>query len=267
MKSLIRKAAQAFSAAAIAAGFGAAQETSAQTLYDTVRGWEVSTMTAPDGSFAGCLMRRPGGGFDLSIARFDGRTELGFPTTLPEGTPVAIDMDVDRYSEIANAFVRNGWASVPVQEDWVQAIGKAKYMEATVNGRGGEISTSGTMAAILKLQECDKLGGHRPAPAPTQTVENDTLRMGAGCPALGQYRSPNVQDWGDITFVNRADRAITVYWLNGDGIPQDVVGLLPGEQAEITSNAGHYFIAKDSDMTCHGGVIEVPFRDSLHEIH
>lgn len=255
--------------ALIGGGFylaGTPGRASAQDLYGSVRGWDIRTMTGPNGTFAGCLMQRPGGGFDPSIARFNGVTELGFPAPLPDGTPVTVDMDVDRYSHIADTLVQTGWASVQVQDDWVQATGKASHMEARVNGQGGEISTGGTMAAILKLRECDQFGGHKPAPAPAQALENDTLRMGAGCPAVGQYRSPNVQDWGNITFVNHIDRAITLYWLDGQGVPQDVVGLLPGQQAKITSNAGHYFIAKDSDMICHGGVIEVPFRESVHEI-
>jgi hypothetical protein len=41
---------------------------------------------------------------------------------------------------------------------------------------------------------------------------------------------------------------------------------LPGERIKFVSNAGHYWLARDFQGTCHGGTIEVGFGDTFYEI-
>ncbi len=106
-----------------------------------------------------------------------------------------------------------------------------------------------------------------PLAAGAHAQEEDRLKMGAGCPALGSMPSPNVQDLGSVTFVSAADRAVTLYWLDFDGMPVEYAGLLPGEEVSFESYAGHRWIAKDFSWTCHGGVIEVPFGRSTITIY
>ena len=77
-------------------------------------------------------------------------------------------------------------------------------------------------AAILKMQECvsrrGEVGRANGAPQVKPRViapaECDAARMGAGCPAYGSLRSPDVQDTGDVTFFNRADRAVNIKWID-----------------------------------------------------
>ncbi len=83
--------------------------------------------------------------------------------------------------------------------------------------------------------------------------------MGAGCPAYGTVRSIDSQDAGDVTFVNRSDRAVNLYWLDLQGNNVEMGGMVPDESIALTSNAGHRFIAKDFSGTCLGGVWEVGY--------
>ncbi|HHC29825.1 MAG TPA: hypothetical protein ENK80_04575, partial [Rhodobacterales bacterium] len=143
-------------------------------------------------------------------------------------------------------------------------------MSVGMQGMRYDVSLNGTYAGSLKIVECvdrrGQVGAAASAPTPSQPVESDTARMGAGCPAYGSYRSPNVQDAGDATFVNRSDRALSIIWIDYDGNNQEMAALQPGESTFVTSHAGHYFLAKDRDGTCHGGVLEVGFPASRFDI-
>ncbi|SPF80316.1 VHL beta domain-containing protein [Pseudoprimorskyibacter insulae] len=232
------------------------------THYDTARDWTVHAEQNAHG-FAGCAMTR-GPGFDLSLARFGGAWTLRFPFNAPDGTRITADMDLDRASALADLTVLNGVAEGEIGESWVEGIALGRRFFVSLGGPQSRISLSGTAAAITKVEECDMNFGV--VPVAQTAVENDALRPGPNCPAMGSMRSPNLQDLGNITFINQTDAAINLYWLDFNGMPQEMGGLLPGDIARFNSVAGHYWLARDVHGTCHGGTIEVPFGDTSYEI-
>ncbi|MCA0920867.1 hypothetical protein [Pseudooceanicola nanhaiensis] len=252
------------------------------SFYGETRGWYVSAQTT-NGRFSGCVMERPpvAGQLDILMKRENGQWWIAVPTQLPEGSRATIDMDVDKYSNVMNGTVQNGFLAAPMTHEWVETIGHADRITLYMNSRANEISASGTMAAIQKVDECAINSGRsqqaaapapRPMPAPTPApmpmpvpVPQPAV-LGANCPAPGSFVSPNMQDWGDITFVNRAGQPLTVYWLDYAGQPQEM-GQVPADyQMKIQSIAGHYFVATDASRSCHGGAIEVPFGETSHDL-
>jgi len=238
-------------------------------LYDSVRGWNVWTV-GQGREFLNCYMERSGNQFDLLLSRdFTGQWQVGFPTSAQHGAPVTIDLDVGRYSDVMEGYTNRGVAWANVAPDFVEIIAKENDMSVMMQGYGYDVSLSGTYAGALKIVECANQQGQMaaaPAPTPSQPVESGTARMGAGCPAYGSYRSPDVQDAGEIEFVNYTDRAISIIWIDYDGNNQEMAGLTPGESIKYDSPAGHYWLAKDFDGTCHGGVLEVGYPSSYYEI-
>jgi hypothetical protein len=231
-------------------------------FYGETRGWTVQK-EYDGGSYMGCTMRR-GPGFDMSLALYEGQWFLSFPFMAANGTQVMMDMDMDRASNVMPMDVYDNIASGAVDPGWVEGIASARNYFVNLPGGSREISMSGTAAAILKVKECAGVVA-TPAPA-AQVIENDAYRPGLNCPVIGSVKSPNVQDWGDVTFINLFDAAITLYWLDANGAPQEKAGLLPGERIKFVSNAGHYWLARDFQGTCHGGTIEVGFGDTFYEI-
>jgi hypothetical protein len=91
-------------------------------------------------------------------------------------------------------------------------------------------------------------------------VDNDALRMGKGCPAVGAIKSPGSKNpTRKVTFINqiKAERAATLYWLNPDGEPVETEIFDDKGQAVIDTNDDQSYIAKDFDGTCYGGVYTI----------
>lgn len=242
--------------------------------YGDARGWSVVSFSN-GGAFVGCGMHRPtqNGGFGL--VNENGNWLLTFPASLPNGAVMEMYLEVDRASFPLNATVYDGEAQAYLTPQAADAIARGRHMETNYHGLVQTYSLKGTTAGKLKVEECIARRGNvyavtapapSPSPAAPQVVENDAYRLGAGCPAPGSFRSPDAQDWGDITFVNRSSQAVTLYWLDLSGQPVEITGLLPGESNLINSTAGHYFIAKDFQGSCHGGVIEVPYGQTVYDI-
>jgi len=97
----------------------------------------------------------------------------------------------------------------------------------------------------------------RNRPRTQYPVESDAHRMGSGCPRLGQFRSPASNARATIEFIGRADRAVTVYWIDFNGNPVDYGGLDGRKTLRFNTFVGHYWIAKDFDGRCYGGVVSV----------
>lgn len=246
-----------------------------ETFYGTARGWDIVSVSEY-GDFLGCGMSRLKLAFDMTLGLDEyGAWQLGFPAASPDGTQITIDMDLDRYSDLLNATVRGGLANAQIHSDWVSSIAKGNNLSVKMEGRAHAISLRGTSAAILKVKECvsrrgqviSTLQGSQVNQFATPPIESDAARMGTGCPAYGSMRSPNTQDWGDVNFTNRTDRAVTIYWIDFQGQNVEMGGLLPGESQSLTSNAGHLFLAKDFGGTCFGGVWTVGYGNNNFEIY
>ncbi|OWU83713.1 hypothetical protein ATO6_17815 [Oceanicola sp. 22II-s10i] len=259
-----------------------------RAVYGQARGWTIYSTTAY-GEYSGCRMER-GGGFDFSLTRNVGYWTFSLPVSLPQDTLADVILDIDRYSfDLRMIASSSGELTARIDPALVQRIAQAGVIQVVVNGASHGLSASGTQAAISKIGECDDRRGRTaaaaPAPSPRLPDRNaqpgikpvpphiripggdsDAYKMGTGCPAVGSVKSPNLQDWGNITFVNRSDRAVLIYWLDYDGLPVEMAGLGRNEQIYINSTAGHFFVAKDSDFACHGGVIEVPLGENTHTI-
>ena len=127
---------------------------------------------------------------------------------------------------------------------------------------------------MLKVTECHARGGRAgaevkpaaghaadvppgvriwPKDAAKQPVESDAAHFGAGCPAWGQYVSGPSQMATKARFMNKADRAVTVYWIDFKGLPVEYAGLIPGEEFRVDTFEGHVWIAKDFAGECLGG--------------
>lgn len=218
-------------------------------------------------------MSRPDdGGFDFALFYGFGNWSILVPSSAPAQANVTIDMDLDRFSEVVSGMSDGAIANAFVADSWVNAIAKGNTLIVHLEGWTHEIPLTGTTAAILKVRECVSMAGQQPhetsasASSKPQPVESDAARKGANCPAYGAFRSPNVQDWGDVEFVNKVDHAVTVYWIDFNGDNVEMAGLLPGESASFTSNAGHHWIIKDFDGTCFGGVWTLGLGDNYIEI-
>ena len=235
-----------------------------ETTYATVKGWTiVSAHDLSSNEFLGCAMGRINNGDGLVLVMNDyGGWVLKFPHGAPQGSIVPVTMDLDRYSDQINMTGDGGWIAGDVHPDWVQALAAGSSLSVRYANRSLAIGLTGSAAAIKKVEECNSYGGRAPTTtaqaATPQVVESEHLRMGAGCPALGSQPSPTSGTPTTIIFNNQAGRAVTVYWLDYNGQPVEMLPLSNGGQGNLSTYVGHRFIAKDFDMTCHGGVIEVP---------
>ena len=252
-----------------------------ETVYAHVRGWTVVTATEY-GNFQGCGMSRGNGAFDIILGIDNaGNWNIGFPSSTREGGRVNVDMDIDRMSDVVTLQAKVGFAFGLTSPDWVGAIASGRHMSVLMEGRRHDISLNGTTAAIHKVEECASryvrvasIGRSNRAAAPkapqqraVAPVERDVAKMGSGCPAYGSLRSPNVQDWGEVNFTNRTDRALNIAWLDYQGDNVDMGGILPGETLSLNSNAGHMFIAKDFSGSCIGGVWTLGLGQNQFDIY
>ncbi|MBV0911596.1 hypothetical protein [Anianabacter salinae] len=255
------------------AGSAGAQTIEAKPYFNNVRGWNVVAFI-DNGRHAGCGMERPSGAFDFGLGRENGAWFLLFPSNAQDGATSSAIIDLDRYSEDFQLVSRMGLWGAPLPETWVRQIAGGSSMVVTMNNRQFPMSLSGTSAAILKVEECDaRQGGGmavavpavpQPMPRPLvqPPVESDAARMGAGCPVYGSFRSPDLQDYARVTFYNTRPHAVTVYWLDHAGHTVEIAPLLGGESSTIDTTAGAYFLAKNFEGTCFGGVIEAAFGES-----
>ncbi len=245
--------------------------------YSDTRGWEVRMSQN-----TGCIATSPIGSdiATMMVLVPAGNFELVLPTAAPSGAEIPVTLDIDRYSFTDSFYAEDGFAHGVFDTPLREAMAKGRNMTILHDGESFFLPLEGTTAALLKLQECwydlvqpsantsrelpvalpsrgDKTSA-APAVAATQSVK--------ACPAPGSVASPDVQDWGDITFENRSGVPLTIYWLDWNGQPQNMGTLEVGQNTAITSRASHLFLATDAFGFCHGGVIEVPLGQSTHII-
>ncbi len=212
-----------------------------ESTYGTVKGWTiVSAYEQPSGEFLGCAMGRINNGGDLVLLMNGyGGWVLKFPHVAAQGSVVSVTMDLDRYSDQIDMISDGIWIARDIHPDWVAALAAGNELSVRYANRSLSIGLTGTAAAIAKVTECNSYGGRTSttatqAAAP-QVVESEHLRMGAGCPGLGTLPSPTTGTPTTITFRNHAGRAVTVYWLDYNGQPSEMIPLTNGEQQDLNT--------------------------------
>lgn len=232
------------------------------TPYGTTRGWQVDSLT--DGSgFLGCAGSVEQGPGFLILAKTRDGWMLRVPTRNTEGFDGAV-IEIDGYKiDSQVGYTPEGAGEAYLDAGAIPRLANGSRLTVAINNdQTTKWALSGSAAMITKVEECYSRKGKAPqqaaakpaAPAPA-AVESDALRMGAACPAVGEVRSGGNTTPAQVTFQNAADMAISIYWLDFNGTPVEYAGLLPGDSYSVDTWTEHYWLAKDFDGTCHGGVI------------
>jgi len=238
-----------------------------ETFYGETRGWTTVAL-GDNGRFTGCAatIARDGGtwGFGQHVS---GQWRLAFGAPGLHGAqPVTIDIDRATFPyHTAEGDGTNLYVSVDAAS--LDAVRRGNRMTVTLgNGQTANMTLAGTAAAMLKVQECVQNGGRPPAAGGTlpavpggaaAAVENDALRGGAGCPDFRRWASLGSNTPAVLTVTNRSDRALTLYWIDFNGQPQEYAGTLPGETLQLDTYASHRWLARDFGGTCVGGVMDM----------
>jgi len=268
-------------ALALVASASNAQAFDLGELYATTRGWEVF-----QSDMYGCKALSPPGSDVLVIMSLvpAGNFELVLPTERADESesPVLIGIDGQEFRDEFIVFEGNahGVFEAPLRE--AMAAGNDMYVSFDSYQRLHQ-PLAGSKAALLKLQDCwyDLI---KPSPKTNRALPVALPSLGApergGAPVAGQVQaappssclprngvaSPDVQDWGDITFENRAEVPVTIYWIDWRGDGKETAFLRPGESVFVQSRASHLFYALDALGNCHGDMIEVPLGNTTHVI-
>lgn len=244
--------------------------------YGETRGWTVRSASHL-GSFMSCRAAPSATGQGISVNYSQEGWVLAVHGTI-SGDSRPGTIDIDRAS-FRGTFYRGDDALLWFLSDAeLAALRDGSRLVATPSGMAAQTTgLGGSAAALLKIEECFANGGVAPQSAPVlaadttpgkavpagvriwpkdaakQPVESDAAHFGKGCPAWGQYVSGPSQVATKARFMNKADRAVTVYWIDFKGLPVEYAGLMPGEEFRVDTFEGHVWIAKDFAGECLGG--------------
>ncbi len=239
--------------------------------YAAVKGWQVDVVSTDQG-FLGCAGSiQQAQGYLILMRTGDGWT-VRVPSTQTESYAGALITIDGRAIESQAGFTPEGAAELLVTDQAAGWIANGSSLTVEVDGdQTTRWVLSGSAAMIGKVNECYAGQGQAPAkPAtkkPAAVVESDAQRMGADCPAVGEVVSGGNTTAANLTFYNASDVAVSIYWLDFNGVPVEYAGLLPGEQYVVDTWTDHYWLAKDFDGNCHGGVIQPAPGAHVWEIH
>lgn len=228
--------------------------------YAAVKGWQVDALSNDQG-FLGCAgSSQQAEGYLILMRTADG-WKVRVPSTQTESYAGALITIDGRRIESQAGFAPEGAAELLITDQAAGWIANGAALTVEVDGdQTTSWVLSGSAAMIGKVNECYAGQGLAPAktaaPAPAANVDSDALRMGADCPAVGEVVSGGNTTAANVTFYNASDVAVSLYWLDFNGMPVEYAGLLPGEQYVVDTWTGHYWLAKDFDGNCHGGVIQ-----------
>lgn len=260
--------------AALMAGLLTALPAVAQTVsapYGETRDWQVYAVSH-QGSFLRCGATPMGDMAQIAVEYSQEGWALAVPVTAAQDE-LPGTLQIDRASFDGRFYSGTGSLIWFLSDAALAALRKGSDLVATPQGMPAQqIGLTGSAAAMLKVEECHANGGAvpqaaakasgRPVPpgvrvwpqdAAAQPVESDAADFGAGCPAWGQYASGPSEVAAKARFMNKSDRAVTIYWLDFKGLPVEYAALLPGEEFRADTFEGHVWIAKDFAGACLGG--------------
>lgn len=252
-------------------GVAQAQSFDAAVYAADVRGWQVDALTDDQG-FLGCggTTDQPFGVLGVIQSRDGWLLRVpSMQTESFEGALVTIGRrDID--SQIG--FLPEGAGEIFVTDQAIGWLAAADRVTVAINNDyTATWGLLGSAAMIAKVKECYSRKGAAQAAATRkprpQPVENDALRAGTGCPAPGSVASTGNGAAAQVQFYNATDRAVTLYWLDFDGMPIEYAALLPGEDYIVNTWSEHPWLARDFNGTCRGGVIYPAPGDHVWEIY
>lgn len=234
--------------------------------WDTVRDWTIVQETDPNSNaFMRCYMERTTDSGLLRVYYNGADWGLAVPGHAARGK-VAGTFAIDGRKRNVVYSVVPGTDRADMTDFDATDLARLQSggsVKAELGRHNMEWSLTGSSAAIGKVRDCVAAGmrGVRPRPGPVDGVPGDAPRndpprndAGRGCPRPGEYRSVTGLIPARVTFVNRADRAVNVYWLDYNGKQVQYAGLRPGQATTLNGYVSHPWIAKDVDGICHGGV-------------
>ena len=160
----------------------------------------------------------------------------------------------------------------------LDAVRAGSFLRVRVPGVGesARVPLNGTAAATAKIDECFNLGGVSPSRpsamggglagasgagagrALPDGVAPAALAQGQGCPVFGTVASTAGGVLTKLTFVNRAGRPLTLYWIDPGAVPIEMARLEPGQEITMDTATGHVWVLRGIDGACLGGLIETP---------
>lgn len=277
---------------AFLAGAVAAQEDrSAMDLvpFGQTGAWSVAALTAGE-VYGACEASRDDG---LTLARDPDGWSLAMPFT-EEGIEAAGFVSLGVADTPVTWQAAAGLAAARLPDGWTQGLGDSGLLRTRIGEAPEEDwPLAGAAAAAALVDACYAKHGvaaakvpaeaapePAPEPAPESAPESaaeapqasvpaqpsdDASRLGAGCPAWGEYVSGPPATPVQVTFVNAADREIGLFRIGPDGTIAKMAGLLPGDSALVDTYAEHYWLAKDADAVCLLGVI-VPTDGAVFDL-
>ena len=270
-----------FLSAVICATFGLAaqaQDFEIETYAADVRGWQVDALSDDQGFFACAGMSGEQKDGYLAVMQTRDGWMLRVPTEQTESFEGALVTIDGREIDSQIGFFPEGAGHIALADQAVDWIAQGSRLKVAVNN---DLTTnwvlSGSAAMVTKVTECYKRKGVVKTAAPAKpkppkkvapkVVENDALRSGQDCPEIGSVASYASDTASNIQFYNASDVAITLYWLDFDGNPVEYAALLPGEDYVVDTWAEHFWLARDFEGTCRGGVIQPAGGQHVWEIN
>lgn len=173
-------------------------------------------------------------------------------------------VDIDRASFDVQFDGDGGQVNFVATDPMIAAIGAGNRMSLSVPGAwtGRQVPLRGTAAAISKIMECVRNEGRVPAAAPAVRYSapaggGAAQRGHASCPSWASYPSQDMGGSAEAYFLNNTGRALIVYWIDGNGVPQEMDALPANDGIVLQTFIGHNFLARDRDGRCYGDVLAV----------
>lgn len=255
----------------VVTGAGAAQAQVQTTPYGSVRGWTVSAH-AENGFFQGCSATLTASTHWMTMEHhpmIGWAVQIGLSALW--GTHNGY-VDIDRASFDAQFDGNGGQVNFLASDPMMGAIRAGNQMSLSVPNvwQSNVVPLRGTAAAAAKITECVNNEGRAPAAAPAAApaqASTSAQRGHTSCPGWASFPSQDLGGAAELYLVNATGRALMVYWIDGQGILQEM-GPLPANDALLQQTyVGHNFVVRDRDGRCYGGVVSATGARSRIDIH
>ena len=253
MKTIILAAIAALSTAC------AAHAQAQSSPYGSARGWQVNAHFE-NGHHQGCSATLTAANYWMTLENhpmIGWAVQVGLPALFGGHNGI---VDIDRASFDLQFYGDGGQVNFAASDPMIGAIRAGNHMSLSVPGvwAGGQVPLRGTAAAISKIQECSRNQGQVPAAATSAAPSGGGAQRGhSSCPGWASYPSQDMGGAAEAYFLNATGRALIVYWIDDNGVLQEM-GALPANDGFVQPTfIGHNFVARDRDGRCYGDVLAV----------